>query len=89
MNRIFVLAFTVSLLVGFMFGWFRFFNMGKGNRIWGMYGIEFYRVAGIYILIGLVCLFFKKSRKISQGILLAGLLLLLLGQSICSGLIRF
>ncbi|MES2773522.1 MAG: hypothetical protein V4722_05035 [Bacteroidota bacterium] len=88
-GKIAIISCIICLLIAVIISWYVYSGMSRSNKTWGMYGITFLEFGGAYGLAGFVLICFPKTREPGKGILLAGLLLLLLGGSVCSGLIRF
>ncbi len=89
MGRIAIISCIISLLAAVAMGWYMYTDMSRSNRGWGMYGIAFLQIGLAYGIGGVVFICFPKTRESGKGILLAGILMLLLGGSVCSGFIRF
>ena len=85
MNRHTMIALGAATALALLVITVAYFKMG--NR-WGVYGIAALYTGGIYLIGGVTGVCFPKLRRAAVGVLLAGLLTLLLGASICSGAVR-
>jgi hypothetical protein len=88
MSKKFTISLIGSSLLAVLLVLLSYWYSSRGNRSWGSHGITAYEVAIAYILIGTTCVFFKKTLPIGQAFLLVGLMMFLVGYSICTGLIK-
>ncbi len=66
-----------------------YISMGRNDRQWGMYGLIALCLGAIEVIVGIGLMFFERKRNSAAGILIGALLTLVMGGSICSGLIKF
>jgi len=89
MKKTAIISCILTLATGFAIGLYDYYGMSRSGAIWGMYGVTFLKVGGFFGVAGVALICFHKLREYGKGVLLAGLLLLLFGGSVCSGYIRF
>ncbi len=85
-----IISLFISVLVVILIAFYLSKTQSRTNTLWGLYGTNILQLAFFYLFVGLVFVFVsKKTRSSGIGLILGGFLTALIGESICSGLLRF
>ena len=86
MRKEVVTGMVIAVLVSFAAIIYTWSGKETGNSSLSGYGITALMFGGIELLFGLLLVLFPRSRHYGAGVLCGGLITLLVGYSICSGI---
>lgn len=89
MKKKVIISVIISMAIAVAFAFYMNATLSLSDIRWGRQGSIFLELSLVYCFAGVVLLNLQNTKEYGQGVLLSGLLLLLIGGSVCGGLFRF